>query len=149
VQKRIACLIGVAIVSCSLLAACDANEDKATKIVPSEEQEAVGEQSQPPSGAQESEPPREAETEPPGLPVGDPSAGSDVFASAGCGSCHTLEAAGSEGSAGPNLDEAQPEYEDAVEQVTEGGGGMPAFRDQLTEQQIQDVAAFVVENTKS
>ena len=28
-QKRIACLIGVAIVSCSLLAACDANEDKA------------------------------------------------------------------------------------------------------------------------
>lgn len=145
--KRIACLIGVAIASCSL-AACDANEDKAADILPSEEQETVG-QTQPPSGAQESGQPPAAATEPPGQPVGDPSEGSDVFASAGCGSCHTLEAAGSEGSAGPNLDEAQPEYEDAVEQITEGGGGMPSFRDQLTEQQIQDVAAFVVENTKS
>jgi mono/diheme cytochrome c family protein len=29
--------------------------------------------------------------------------------------------------------------------LTNGGGGMPAFRDQLTEKQIRDVAAFVTE----
>jgi mono/diheme cytochrome c family protein len=30
-----------------------------------------------------------------------------------------------------------------VTQVIHGGGAMPAFEDELTEQQIQDVAAFV------
>ena len=35
---------------------------------------------------------------------GDPEAGADIFASAGCGSCHTYEPAGSSGTAGPNLD---------------------------------------------
>jgi mono/diheme cytochrome c family protein len=32
--------------------------------------------------------------------------GAQVFASAGCGSCHTLSAAGSTGTTGPNLDES-------------------------------------------
>jgi mono/diheme cytochrome c family protein len=30
-----------------------------------------------------------------------------------------------------------------IEQVQNGGGGMPAFKGQLTETQIQDVAAYV------
>jgi len=30
--------------------------------------------------------------------------------------------------------------------VTNGGGGMPAFEGELTEQQISDVAAYVAEN---
>ena len=34
---------------------------------------------------------------------------------------------------------------EAIAQVTNGGGGMPAFGDQLTKQQISDVAAFVTE----
>jgi cytochrome c6 len=78
---------------------------------------------------------------------GDASAGEGVFASAGCGSCHTLEAAGSEGSIGPNLDESQPDIELAVDRVTNGAGAMPAFKDQLSEKQIADVSAYVVENT--
>ncbi len=78
---------------------------------------------------------------------GDASAGEEVFASAGCGGCHTLEAAGSSGSIGPNLDESQPDTELAVERVTNGAGAMPSFKDQLSEQQIADVAAYVVENT--
>ena len=38
-------------------------------------------------------------------------AGAKVFASAGCGSCHTLAAAKSSGQVGPNLDQAQPGYD--------------------------------------
>ena len=33
----------------------------------------------------------------------------------------------------------------AIAQVTNGGGGMPAFGDQLTKQQISDVAAYVTQ----
>jgi len=44
---------------------------------------------------------------------------------------------------GPNLDDASPSYDHVVTQVTEGGGAMPSFKGELTEQQIQDVAAFV------
>ena len=78
-----------------------------------------------------------------GATSGDAAAGKEVFASAGCGGCHTFSAAGSSGSVGPNLDDAAPSYDHVVTQVTEGGGAMPSFKDKLTEQQIQDVAAFV------
>lgn len=84
---------------------------------------------------------------PPSTAEGDASAGEDVYASAGCGGCHTLEAAGSSGSIGPNLDESQPDTELTVERVTNGAGAMPSFKDQLSEEQIADVAAYVVENT--
>ena len=76
---------------------------------------------------------------------GDAEAGAEVFASAGCGGCHTLDAAGSSGNVGPNLDEADPDYDEAVETVTNGRGQMPSFKDQLDEKQIRDVAAYVSE----
>jgi mono/diheme cytochrome c family protein len=78
---------------------------------------------------------------------GDAEAGRQVFTSAGCGACHVLEEAGSSGSIGPNLDESQPPMALAVERVTNGAGAMPAFKGQLTEKQIADVAAFVVAST--
>jgi cytochrome c6 len=78
---------------------------------------------------------------------GDPAAGEEVFAANGCGSCHTLEAAGSSGGVGPNLDDSQPDFELVVERVTNGAGAMPSFRDTLSEQQIRDVAAYVVAST--
>jgi cytochrome c6 len=78
---------------------------------------------------------------------GDPAAGKTVFTSAGCTSCHTLEAAGATGSVGPNLDEAKPDHDLVVERVTNGMGVMPSFKGQLDEQQIQNVAAFVVQST--
>ena len=80
---------------------------------------------------------------PPTEPAGDPAAGKEVFASAGCGSCHTLADAGSTGTIGPDLDATMPSHELAVERVTNGSGAMPPFRDMLSEQQIQDVAAYV------
>jgi mono/diheme cytochrome c family protein len=73
----------------------------------------------------------------------DAAAGKGVFANAGCGGCHTFKAAGSSGQAGPNLDTLAPGYEDVRSQVENGGGGMPSFGDQLNDQQIRDVAAFV------
>ena len=79
---------------------------------------------------------------------GDAAAGKEVFAQGGCGGCHTLEAAGTSGTVGPNLDEAKPSFDKAVERVTNGAGVMPSFKDQFSEQQIQDVAAFVSESTK-
>src|SRR3954451_8816468 len=74
---------------------------------------------------------------------GDAAAGKQVFASAGCGGCHTLKAAGSSGNVGPNLDDLKPSQETVANQVIHGGGPMPAYKGQLTDQQIQDVAAFV------
>jgi mono/diheme cytochrome c family protein len=74
---------------------------------------------------------------------GDPAKGKSVFASAGCGSCHTLADAGSSGSVGPNLDDAKPDHDLVVDRVTNGQGVMPSFKDKLSEQQIKDVAAYV------
>ena len=69
--------------------------------------------------------------------------GASVFAEAGCGSCHTFEAAGSNGSVGPNLDDENPSFDEAVQKVKSGGGGMPSFEGDLSEQEIRDVAGFV------
>jgi mono/diheme cytochrome c family protein len=80
-------------------------------------------------------------------PAGDAAAGEAVFASAGCGGCHTLEAAGSSGKVGPNLDEAKPDAALVVDRVTNGKSVMPSFKGQLSEKQIQDVAAYVVAST--
>jgi mono/diheme cytochrome c family protein len=79
--------------------------------------------------------------------TGDAAAGEQVFKTAGCTACHTLAAAGSNGTVGPNLDDAKPSYELAATRVTEGQGGMPSFADQLDAQQIADVAQYVVEST--
>jgi mono/diheme cytochrome c family protein len=77
--------------------------------------------------------------------AGDAAAGKEVFASAGCGSCHTFADAGTSGTVGPDLDQSSASPEQVLEQVTNGGGGMPAFSGQLSEQQIADVSAYVVE----
>jgi mono/diheme cytochrome c family protein len=74
---------------------------------------------------------------------GDPAAGKKVFTSAGCTGCHTLKAAGSTGTVGPNLDQLKPAYPAIVHQVEVGGGPMPAFKGTLTQTQIDNVAAFV------
>ena len=80
---------------------------------------------------------------------GDPKNGASVFASAGCGSCHTLAAAKSTGTVGPNLDALKPDYRAVTSQVTNGGPGMTAFgkTGALKTQQIADVAAYVVQST--
>jgi cytochrome c551 len=75
---------------------------------------------------------------------GDPMAGSEVF-SENCSTCHG--ATGHGGNGGPDLTTmplAQSE-EGAIEQVTNGGGGMPAFGGTLSEEEIENVAAYVAQ----
>ena len=69
--------------------------------------------------------------------------GKQVFATAGCTSCHTLKDAGSTGTVGPNLDEAKPPKSLVVDRVTNGKSVMPSFKGQLTPQQIAAVAEYV------
>jgi mono/diheme cytochrome c family protein len=69
--------------------------------------------------------------------------GKQVFASAGCASCHTLKDAGASGNVGPNLDQLKPSKPTVAHQVEVGGGAMPAFKGQLSAAQIDAVAAYV------
>jgi len=88
-------------------------------------------------------------TEPTTPAQGDPVAGKEVFlGTSGCAGCHTLADAGSTGTIGPNLDDLKPSHDAVVAQVTNGGGGMPAFGDSLSQEQIQDVAAYVSSATQ-
>jgi cytochrome c6 len=79
--------------------------------------------------------------------TGDSGKGGSVYSSAGCGSCHTLAAAHSTGTVGPNLDSLKPDYRTVTAQVTNGGGQMPPFKSTLSTQQIADVSAYVVKST--
>lgn len=71
--------------------------------------------------------------------------GAAVFADAGCGGCHALSAARSNGTVGPSLDALKPSADRVERQVTSGGRGMPAFGGQLTDEEIEAVAAYVAE----
>ena len=65
-----------------------------------------------------------------------------------CAGCHTFTAAGANGTVGPNLDQLSLTADRVAEQIRKGGGGMPPFEGQLTDEQIQALAEFVVENRK-
>jgi mono/diheme cytochrome c family protein len=68
--------------------------------------------------------------------------GREVFV-ANCGTCHTLSDAGTSGAIGPSLDDAGLSAETVEAQVRSGGGGMPAFEDTLSDEEITEVAAYV------
>jgi uncharacterized membrane protein len=69
--------------------------------------------------------------------------GRAVFASAGCGSCHTLSDAGASGTVGPSLDGAQPSAALVAATVRAGRGAMPSFASTLDDEEIAAVAAYV------
>jgi cbb3-type cytochrome c oxidase subunit III len=71
-----------------------------------------------------------------------PTSGKDIFA-ANCGSCHTLKAAGTNGTVGPNLDQLKPDVTQVQQQVINGGGAMPAFKGTLSPDQIAAVSKYV------
>ncbi len=79
---------------------------------------------------------------------GDPAAGKSVFIT-NCGGCHTLADAGTSGTVGPNLDDAQPDVTLVVDRVTNGQGAMPPFKGTLSDQQIADVSAYVAQTAGS
>jgi mono/diheme cytochrome c family protein len=84
----------------------------------------------------------------PTLPEGDATAGKSIFVSSGCGACHTMAAANATGTVGPNLDDLKAELDAIEEQVVNGGGGMPPFKGNLSDQQIADVSQYVYDSTR-
>jgi cbb3-type cytochrome c oxidase subunit III len=66
-----------------------------------------------------------------------------VIFKAKCGSCHTLAAAGTSGTVGPNLDQLKPPFARVQKQVIHGGAIMPAFKNVLSDAQITAVAKYV------
>ena len=75
-------------------------------------------------------------------------AGRDVFV-ANCGSCHTLSDAGTSGTIGPNLDQIALSSAEVETQVRNGGGAMPAFEGDLSDDEIAQVSEYVAENDGS
>ncbi|MBD0330619.1 MAG: cytochrome c [Thermoleophilia bacterium] len=87
----------------------------------------------------------DAEPQPPAAGTtenGDGASGEAVFTQ-NCGSCHTLSAAGTSGTTGPDLDDAAPSQDEVEEQVRNGGGGMPAFEGRLSDDEIEAVSEYV------
>jgi mono/diheme cytochrome c family protein len=115
----------------------------------------------------ETEAPGETTPEPPptaptttttttGQPPGSPEAGKAVFASAGCGACHTFAAAGTSGTVGPDLDQVlqgkdaefiRTSIVDPNAEIAQGysAGVMPEnFQQQLSPKQLDDLVAFLM-----
>ncbi|HEX8752904.1 MAG TPA: c-type cytochrome [Solirubrobacterales bacterium] len=94
--------------------------------------------------------------EPPTVPGGP---GAQVFANNGCGGCHTLAAANSGGTTGPNLDEVLPGQtpamieESVVDPNAKIATGYPAnvmpqnFGEILSKKELEDLIKFLYENT--
>ena len=64
-----------------------------------------------------------------------------------CGVCHTLQAAGSDGQIGPNLDLLKPKINQIILAVTNGVSVMPAYEGTLTEKEIEAVAYYIYKST--
>lgn len=78
-----------------------------------------------------------------GTTAGDATAGAEVFSTV-CAVCHGDNGTGG---SGPSLQD--PQYADeqlVTDQVENGGGGMPAYGDQLSDQEVADVVAYVNED---
>jgi|GEM_PF-275324 len=88
------------------------------------------------------------------------SPGAQVYASSGCGTCHTLAAAGSTGKTGPNLeeflepDDTTPDVEEMIvkpnTEIAEGYSGnvMPAnYGERLSKTEVEQLALYLVATT--
>ena len=74
--------------------------------------------------------------------------GLDVYNNkAQCGVCHILQAAGSTGDIGPNLDQLKAQMAQIIDVVTNGIGVMPPWEDVLTYEEIEAVAYYVFNST--
>jgi cytochrome c6 len=108
-----------------------------------EAEEEPAEESEP-AEATEEEKPEAGEQEAGGGEASLVAQGKTVFTT-NCGSCHTLKAAGTTGTVGPNLDELEPSLATVEHQVVNGGGPMPAFGNEgiLNAKEIKAVATYV------
>ena len=74
--------------------------------------------------------------------------GLDVYNNkAQCGVCHTLQAAGSAGNIGPDLDQLKLPMSQVIYAVTNGIGVMQAWEGILSQEEIEAVAYYVFNST--
>jgi mono/diheme cytochrome c family protein len=110
----------------------------------------VGQGPPPAADAAPAPAPATAPAAPVAAPVAAPAAGSidkgrDIFANYGCGTCHTLNDAGATGHVGPAFDGNSNLSQDfIVDRVTNGQGMMPSFAGQLSADEINSVAAYIM-----
>jgi DMSO/TMAO reductase YedYZ molybdopterin-dependent catalytic subunit/mono/diheme cytochrome c family protein len=64
-------------------------------------------------------------------------------ASPPCGVCHSLEVAGAKGVIGPNLDALKPDARRIRTAIAQGVGAMPAYAEQLTDQEVTALVEFI------
>ncbi len=64
-----------------------------------------------------------------------------------CSACHMLQASGSQGNIGPNLDEIKPSMDQIIYVVKNGIGVMQAWEGILTAEEIEAVAYYVFNST--
>ncbi|MEP7335945.1 MAG: cytochrome c oxidase subunit II [Actinomycetota bacterium] len=62
---------------------------------------------------------------------------------ANCAPCHTLTKAGTNGTVGPNLDDLALEAAAVEQQIRNGGGGMPPFGNQLSDDEIKALVQYL------
>lgn len=75
--------------------------------------------------------------------------GRDVFNNYGCSGCHSLADAGATGHVGPSFDgDANLTHDFVVDRVTNGSGPMPSFGGQMTPEEIDAVATYVMHAAK-
>ena len=77
---------------------------------------------------------------------GEAAADGEALFTDNCGSCHTLSAAGTSGSVGPNLDDTSLDAAAIESIVRDGSGSMPAFGGELSDAEITAVAEYVAGN---
>lgn len=71
--------------------------------------------------------------------------GRDLFTNYGCGNCHTLGDAGATGHVGPALDgNANLSQDFIVGRVTNGQGMMPSFAGQMSADEINTLAGYIM-----
>jgi quinohemoprotein ethanol dehydrogenase len=124
-------------------------EEEGTEHAGEESAEEKGKAGEETGEAEETKGNEETEVEPEAAAGGgataDAAAGKEVF-SENCSTCHGGDGLG--GNGGPDLTTMPlaKEQAGAEKQVTNGGGGMPAFGGSLSEEEIANVAAYVVED---
>lgn len=75
--------------------------------------------------------------------------GREIFIDWSCGSCHELHDAGANGHVGPSLDRNDRlSKQFVVDRVTNGMGAMPGFGGQMTDEEIDQLAAYIATVTK-
>lgn len=76
---------------------------------------------------------------------GDARAGEIIWVTESCNNCHTLAGNPATSLPGPNFDKSVPNRATIIDVVTNGKGSMQGFGDTLSREDIENVAAYVLQ----